>query len=130
MKKKKKSPKLTPEFLLDKYHNFCPSLPRCLKLTEERKRRIKTRLNEEDWFDAFLRVAPVAEELKRSNAELTWLNIDFLIRNNTNVYRILEGSYDWLKPALKSDEQEIDQTGLSKEEWAEIKAQIELSKKK
>jgi len=88
--------------VIDYFHNTCQSLTKVLKLTDTRKRLIKSRLKEHG-------NEVVAEVFKKAN-ESDFLNarsgsdfkanIDFVL-NKTKFVRILEGQYDNKKKTSK-----------------------------
>lgn len=84
-------------FDLDKfielYHEKCTNLPKVVKLTDDRKRKIKTRLNtypDPEWW------VTVFEKANKSDFCINgkWCNIDWFISNDTNPLKVYEGKYD------------------------------------
>ena len=81
------------EEFLDLYHFKCPNLPKALKITEDRKRKIKARLlaySSVEWWTT------VFEKANKSNFCINgkWCNLDFFIANDTNPLKVIEGKYD------------------------------------
>lgn len=77
------------------YHSYCPSLPKCLKITNSRKTAIKKIIDKyghDNIVDVFLRCEN--NEFLKGNNDRGWkANIDFIIREDKFV-KILEGGYD------------------------------------
>ena len=68
-----------------------PKLTVCRKLTSKRRDKIRSRLACDGWFEDFreaVRSLPLGGD--------GWQpNLDWLIRNDHNIYLLLEGSFDW-----------------------------------
>lgn len=84
----------TAQEFFDRWNAFVsdkPKLKGAVKLSDARRRKICTRLRENDWwptFQAIVHALPLTGE--------GWQpDLDWLIRNEENVYLILEGKYDW-----------------------------------
>lgn len=79
------------------YNQLCPSLSRIMKITDSRKRHIKARWKEVSGnIDAFKRLFEMTEESKflTGNNEKGWkADFDWLIKNNDNYTKVLEGKY-------------------------------------
>lgn len=78
----------------DRWNKFAtkhPKLKTCRKLTPEREKKIRTRLKEEKWFPDFLE-AVAALPLGGDGWQPT---LDWLVENEVNAYRLLEGQFDW-----------------------------------
>lgn len=81
--------------VVDAYNDFCPSLPRCTKLTDQRKKHIKARLKNnsiDSLKQAFLKAEESDFLAGRSGdwqADLNWI-----IKSEDNLTKILEGNYD------------------------------------
>lgn len=75
------------------WNNFAAAngFPKVEKITEERKRKIKTRLKEK----AFDFVA-IMQKVEASNFDLTqnWLTFDWVLESEKHYVKILEGNYD------------------------------------
>lgn len=99
------------------YHEHCPSLPKVVKLTDVRKRAIKTRLKtytEDDLVTAFDK-AEASDFLRKGSG--TWNGASFdWIMNPRNIVKILEGNYD-NRPQTEK-EQELDSFYDMANEWA------------
>lgn len=67
---------------------------RSLKLTKQREKQIRARLRDDDWWVSFqsaIKLLPLS-----SSENHPWQpNLDWLIRNQQNVYRLLEGDFSW-----------------------------------
>lgn len=77
------------------YHEHCPSLPKVVKLTDVRKRTIKTRLKtytEDDLITAFDK-AEASEFLRNGSGTWNGATFDWIL-NARNIVKILEGNYD------------------------------------
>lgn len=87
--------KIPYQELLNLYHDLCPSLPKVLKLTPNRKTHIKARLKNyslEDFKEIFL-IAESSEFLKGMNDRGWKANLDWLLNEN-NITKVLEGKYE------------------------------------
>ena len=85
---------LSVQEFFDRWNRFAarnPKIASCRKLTPERRRKLKSRLSEPGWladFEEAVKSLPLASD--------GWQpNLDWLIRNSSNVYRLLEGDFDW-----------------------------------
>jgi len=82
----------TREFF-DRWNTFAGKkhLAVARRLTDKRKAKIKTRLHDDGWLEDFLEACerlPIAGD--------GWQpDLDWVIENDTNVSKILEGKYDW-----------------------------------
>lgn len=81
--------------IVDKYNELCPSLPKCIKLTDSRKAKIKARLAEHDSDTIYLAFRKAEESDFLAGRSGDWqANIDWLMANQTNIVKVLEGKYD------------------------------------
>ena len=77
-----------------KTHNAFPSV---LKFTKERADKCRARLKDVNFFETFKKALVKAKDtpfLCGTNDRGWKMNFDFLIANDSNVYKILEGKYD------------------------------------
>lgn len=77
--------------------NTCthPPIPRCRELTNERKQKIRSRLSErpiEQWREVFDRIA--RSSFLRGDGGGWCASFDWIIKNQENATRVLEGKYD------------------------------------
>ena len=81
--------------IVDMFNNTCISLAKVSKLTDERKKKIKTRLSNFDINDlqkAFIKIEE-SDFLLGKNTK--WkANFDWIFKNDENITKILEGVYD------------------------------------
>lgn len=103
--------------VIDIYHEHCPSLPKIVKLTDVRKKAIRTRLKtytEDDLVTAFDK-AEASDFLRKGSG--TWNGASFdWIMNPRNIVKILEGNYDNRPQTGK--EQELDSFYDMANDWA------------
>lgn len=94
---KSKTDKTDYQGFLKTWNDNRGRLAACSKLTDDRRKKIKSRLAENPSLDYW---GAVIRRFAESNfvCESNWGSIDFLIRNETNVLKILEGRYDNKKP--------------------------------
>lgn len=99
-----KDKRIVYEFIRDKKPDFIEpyvelwnifaaekSLPKVSKINNARKRKFKVRMNESGFdFPAILKKAATSEFLLTGN----WFGFDWIIQNDTNFLKILEGKYD------------------------------------
>lgn len=100
----KKDKRIVYEFIRDKKPDFIEpyvefwnifaaekSLPKVSKVNTARRRKFKVRMNESGFdFVAILKKAATSEFLLTGN----WFGFDWIIQNDTNFLKILEGKYD------------------------------------
>jgi hypothetical protein len=82
--------------ILASYHNNCPSLPKLIKLTDSRRLKIKTRWLEIETLEKFNEIFELAGKSKFLNGEndKNWkADFDWIIENDKNWLKILEGRY-------------------------------------
>lgn len=87
--------------IVEAYNRICVSMPRCVKLTNGRKKHIKARLKEFD-VDAIERAFMKAEASDflsgrsiRSGDHTNWkCNFDWIVGSTEHMTKILEGQYD------------------------------------
>lgn len=82
--------------IVDKYNRVCPSLPKCIKLTDKRKAKIKARLAEHDvdTIELAFRKAEASDFMKGQNDRGWKADLDWFMANDTNIVKVLEGKYD------------------------------------
>ena len=89
-------PTIPYERIKDMYNELCPSLHRCTKLSEARKKAIKARISSgytiED-FERLFRKAEASSFLKGRNKQNWVASFDFLVRDE-KMARTLDGEYD------------------------------------
>lgn len=83
------------QHIVDLYNQHCQSLPRCVKLTDGRRKAIKARINGgytmED-FETLFRTAGESGFLAGQNKNNWTADIDWLLKDN-NMAKVLEGKY-------------------------------------
>lgn len=78
------------------YNSTCTSLPKCTKLTPERRAKVKARLKtfgETRIAEALIK-AEQSDFLKGLRGGWGGANFDWLFKNDSNMLKILEGNYD------------------------------------
>jgi hypothetical protein len=122
-----KSPKgdlITCQEFFDRWNRFVsgkPKLKPALKLTDKRRDKIKTRLSDPAWFNDFLE----AVKLLPLGGDGWQPDLDWIVNSEHNIYRILEGAYDWRiqeDPALQKLEKAKRQSA-AKERKIEVEQQ-------
>ena len=93
----KKKPKVEIDYqsIVDDYNRTCTALPKCVKLTENRKKAIEARLKdfgEEDLHQVFCK-AQASHFLTGKNDRNWNATLDWLL-NPQNAAKVLEGNYD------------------------------------
>ena len=104
-------PKKNNDFksIMETYNKICVSLPKCLKLSDERIKHLKSRLKEPEFKNNIIKIFEKSEDsdllsgrLKQNNIHMNWkANFDWIIKNNSNYIKILECKYDNKKSSLK-----------------------------
>lgn len=85
----------SPSEFIDRWNRFAerhPSIKRVARLTKERREKLRVRLKDTDWWATFqtaIRMLPLPGG-DNWQPDLNWI-----IRNETNVYRIVEGEFSW-----------------------------------
>lgn len=98
------------------YNSIANRLPKATKLTESRKKKIKTRLSEmniEDWKKVFEKLE--ASDFCCGNNDRNWkASFDWLLANDTNAIKVIEGKYDNRKGFNNSNSslEELQQKGM------------------
>ena len=94
--------------IVNSYNSICMSLPKCIKLTDKRKRMLKKRLEENSYEDIVMafRKAEDSEFLSGRNGKWQACNFDWFIGNPDNIVKTLEGKYDD-KPQMSREDQEF-----------------------
>lgn len=106
-----------PEFFVDAFNSTCTSLPKVVKLTDKRRKKIDARLktfSEQEILSAFA-IAEQSDFL--SGRSSNWkASFDWIMESDNNMLKILEGNYshhkktamDRLKEAHDRLQEEID----------------------
>lgn len=83
------------QHIVDLYHLHCPSFPKIRKLSEDRKKAIRARMNfyKEEDFETLFKKAEASDFLRGSNKDNWSADFDWLIRDR-NIPKVLEGKYD------------------------------------
>ena len=92
------------------WNNRCKDLPKILSITKQRKEHIKTRWKEykeiEPFINAFDKIQ--ASSFCKGESSNNWkASFDWLMKNDTNMAKVLEGNYDDIKskePLTKSEQ--------------------------
>lgn len=91
--------------IADAYNRLCPSLPKCTKLSDQRKRQIKARLKEgytvADFEEVFRR-AEASDFLSGRSGVWTGANFSWLIKGE-NMLKAMEGNFE--NPRRRDDTQ-------------------------
>lgn len=84
---------ITPQEFVDRWNRKAHSkgLPEIRTLTEDRRRKLKTRLANPKWFEIFV------SAFKKLPLGGDWQpDFDWFIANASNASKVAEGKYDWL----------------------------------
>ncbi|HPT36628.1 MAG TPA: hypothetical protein PK309_08915 [Bacillota bacterium] len=96
-KEKEKEEDIVPyQAIVDLFHELCPSLPKLMRLTNNRRTAIKNRWKEYGDLEAFRTLfarAEASDFLSGRNGKWTNCNFDWLIKPS-NAVKVLEGTYD------------------------------------
>lgn len=93
------SPKVDLKKVIDLYHSNCPSYPRILKLSDNRKRKIEIRFLDEmkgDWalLESVFEKMEASKFLRGDNSRGWKATFDWLFSNEKNWVKVAEGNYD------------------------------------
>lgn len=91
----KATPQIDYKSIVTEYNNICTSLPTCRKLTDKRKRSIKTFLHDFtlDELTTIFEAAQESNFLTGNNNNKWTASFDWVI-NKSNATKIIEGNYD------------------------------------
>lgn len=109
--KRNETNKISYQGIADLYNETCVSFPRCLSLSEARRRAIRARLNSGRTLEDFRRLFELAEGsdfLKGRNKRSWTATFDWLIQD-ANMTKVLEGNYQnrterLLQPLVEGDD--------------------------
>lgn len=92
-------PKINYDRIVDIYHSICKDYPRIVKLSEQRKQKIKIRFASEMKYDYSIleQVFKKMQESKfmRGDNRQGWkASFDWIFENGSNWVKVLEGNYD------------------------------------
>lgn len=93
------SPRVDLKKIIDLYHSNCPSYPRILKLSDNRKRKIEIRFLDEmkgDWalLESVFEKMEASKFLRGDNSRGWKATFDWLFSNEKNWVKVAEGNYD------------------------------------
>jgi hypothetical protein len=94
------TPTLTAQRILDLWNEICPpALPKALGLSDDRRKRIKTRLTDdpardETWWRSYFDRIRASPHCRGENDRGWRATFDFAIRSEEVSLRVLEGKYD------------------------------------
>lgn len=104
-------PSETFQQIVDWYHEYCPSFPPIIRLTDARKLKIQACLKDMiesnytiDCFRDVFMAMERSEFLKKTQG----IDLDWLIKNTDNWYKVYEGKYNKLYDTPKQDEKTSD----------------------
>ena len=81
--------------IVDAWNRICISLPRVKKLTDVRKRMIRTRLKHNDLGDILTAMKAVEASDFLSGRSGEWrASFDWLMNSDSNIIKVLEGNYE------------------------------------
>jgi len=90
-------------------------LPKVSRLTPERRQKIKTRIkNDKDFYNLFIDALGKIKSYPflRGEGEQGWrVNFDWIIRNDSNVRKVIEGNYEGL---VKKEKSVVDSEWIDK----------------
>ena len=96
---RKGAPPSPTDAFVDAYNQICHMLPQCSILTKGRRAKIQSRLRErplESWRTVFERIA--ASEFLTGTNDRDWrADLDWIIANEGNAVKVLEGKYDHVR---------------------------------
>lgn len=83
--------------VVDLYHTLCPSLPKVMRLSEARKKKVKSRLadmgNNMDTLRNVFEAMETSRFLRGENKSGWKATFDWIFENSENYLKVLEGSY-------------------------------------
>ena len=87
--------KVDYKMIVEAFNGICISLPRVMTLSEDRKKKIRTRLEtftEEQLIEAF-HAAQDSDFMSGRDGKWSGCNFDWIMRSDNNVTKLLEGNY-------------------------------------
>lgn len=95
----------TDSYIVEQYNSICVSMPRCTKLTDSRRKKVKKRLSENSVDDIILAFtkAQQSDFLSGRNGGWRGCNFDWLMKSQDNITKVLEGAYDNNKSYSKDE---------------------------
>lgn len=84
------------DILVEQYNTICSSLPKCKKITDGRRKKIRMRLKEfsvDDIMQAFQK-AEQSDFLSGRDGKWQACSFDWFFKNDENIAKVLEGKYD------------------------------------
>ncbi len=96
--KPKKKQEVDCEFIVNLYHDRCPSFPRVIKLSDKRKMKVRVRFEEMNFsYETLQEVFDRCEasHFMRGDNNHGWrADFDWIFANSQNWVKVLEGKYD------------------------------------
>ncbi|MCM1223184.1 MAG: hypothetical protein NC548_52905 [Lachnospiraceae bacterium] len=96
--KAKKKQEVDCDFIVNLYHDRCPSFPKVLKLSDKRKAKVRIRFEEMDFsYETLQEVFDRCEAshfMRGDNARGWRADFDWIFANAQNWVKVLEGKYD------------------------------------
>lgn len=94
----KKKQEVDCDFIVNLYHDRCPSFPKVLKLSDKRKVKVRIRFEEMNFcYETLQEVFDRCESshfMRGDNARGWRADFDWIFANSTNWVKVLEGKYD------------------------------------
>ena len=80
--------------VVDMYHKICVSYPRIMKLSDERKKKIKCRIEEMKGDLTILETVFTKMQESEFMRSGSWASFDWIFKNSQNWMKVYEGNYD------------------------------------
>lgn len=93
--------------IVSMYHRICISFPRIMKLTDERKKKIKSRIEEMKGDMAVLETVFTKMQNSDFMRNGSWASFDWIFKNPQNWMKVYEGNYD-NKPAQGKKQTQVN----------------------
>ena len=93
--------------IVSMYHRICISFPRIMKLTDERKKKIKSRIEEMKGDMAVLETVFTKMQNSDFMRNGSWASFDWIFKNQQNWMKVYEGNYD-NKPAQGKKQTQVN----------------------
>jgi hypothetical protein len=91
--------------VVDLYHQLCPAFPKLLKLTNDRKAKIRARMSEIKDLATLAKIFKKMQGsafLRGDNSHMWRANFDWIMANDKNWVKVLEGNYDKSAPSVSA----------------------------
>ena len=109
--------------VMELYNEMCPSLPRARALSDARRKHIKKRLvdhNIDEITLAFQKAEASDFCTGRKGGASKWCNLDWMMKSENNLLKILEGNYDNKDTARQKALRDLGSMEITQEQYEDM----------